>query len=70
MPGSTRLIAVSAALCWPATIFTPRQRAMARRPGSLGKDPPGAPLISLIPAPPIQGQHCWPGQKQHRSTSQ
>jgi hypothetical protein len=50
-----------------ATIFTPSINGTARRPGSLGKDPPGAPLISLSPAPPIQGQHSQPRQKQHRS---
>jgi pimeloyl-ACP methyl ester carboxylesterase len=42
---------------------------MAYKPGSLGKDPPGAPLISLSPALPIRGQHPRPRQTQHRSTS-
>ena len=43
-----------------ATIFTPSINGTARRAGSLGKDPPGAPLISLSPAPPIQGQYIRP----------
>ena len=57
---SSRPLTMPCSVVLAATIFTPSINGTARRSGSLGKDPPGAPLISLSPAPPIQGQHSQP----------